>query len=448
MKQTNSKFFEFILSFHKKIIELPSVLILGLTSLFCVLFWYVFFGVINRGDFVFFTDSISYFTPQTIDLYRPPIYPMFLRLVQYFSPDNLIRNVILIQHIVYFLSIIPFFFLSKKIFKNVYLTVFSTICYGCTPFLITYNVYIIPECFSIVGSVIALYLLVAYIEYPTKWRAFLLGIGPFILILLKPVFLLVPCMTLLFFIFRYIFVKQEKTALNLGMLGIGITTIGVVGFCGLNKAINGEFTLSKVALHNNLGNIILSGAYVDGDEEELVSLIDGASGLYTKIYTLENKFVDNYKEAFYSMPLFLQNYATEEGIAYWLKIPDTQNYSTERLNKFVKNSQLTNTYYEYTFDRFVQMFVTRKTKYVTIAILLELLIMLWLLLKYRKIEWVLFYSIIFTAGIFSTVVIGAIGWGARLIAPAYPFIIIVIVYLVAKALFLPFNKDYYLKNIA
>lgn len=168
---------------YNKINQRQDYILLGGILLCCLIYrlFYFKFGINNIS---YNSDSVSYFAPINIfngiiDLYRTPVYPYIIKFFEYFSREHFIRNLILFQQSISFLSIIPFYFISKRIVKNKYVVSITTIIYGCLPLLINQNVNINPECLAIVGSTLILFLFVRYIDNPTKFNA--LSIGFFLL---------------------------------------------------------------------------------------------------------------------------------------------------------------------------------------------------------------------------------------------------------------------------
>ena len=110
----------------------------------------------------------------------------------------------------------------------------------------------------------------------------------------------------------------------------------------LNKQINNEFALSKIALNNSISNIAKSGAYKLGRDSELISIVDKTKNIgyfkyYTTVFTINNEFIDKFK--IYNQNKALKIYPPTGDIEFCLKIPDTKNFSAFRINKFVNNSQ-------------------------------------------------------------------------------------------------------------
>ncbi|HNW90487.1 MAG TPA: glycosyltransferase family 39 protein [Bacteroidales bacterium] len=426
---------------HNTINRRPDYFLLGGVLFFCFFYRLYYFKFINP-DIFYNSDSVSYFAPinifnGNIDLYRTPVYPYIIKFFKCISSEHFIQYLVLFQQALSFFSIIPFYYISKKILKNKYLVILTVLFYGCYSFIIIQNININPESLCIIGSVLILFLFVRYIEKPTKHTAFLLGLFPFILIMLKPTYVIVMLIFFIFLILRYLFFRKEKKELCWGLLGWFIAVIGVLSYCEMNKIYNGEFVLSKVELNNSLSNIITSETYKQGGDKELINLIDTTkqNGVYVSVFLLNNGCIDNYLCSNENFPQYLK---PTKDMNFCLSIPNTVNYSPERINKFVKKSQYTFPYLKYLIRRFLNTFLDYKVLFS--IIILELIFLLIAYFKNKKILWSLFFCILFVSAQFATIiiVIGQFSLNAyapieavnRLLLPSYPFIILIVAYFI------------------
>lgn len=366
-----------------------------------------------------------------------------LKLFEFLSKENFLQNLILFQQIVSFLAIIPFYFISKSIIRNKYLVIITTIFYGCWHPLINQNVIINPECLCIVGSTLSLFLFVRYFEKPTKFTAISIGLFPFILIMLKPSYLIALFVVLFFLIMRFILFREERILLYWGLLALLIAVTGVLSYCEMNKKFNGEFVLSKITLNNSIANIIISGAYKHGGDKELITIIDTTKhkGYYTSVFFINNESIDNYSRGFKNFPQYLP---PTGDMNFCLAIPKTVNYSYARISHFVKKSQYTMTYFKYIIKRMIDIFV----EYINLflILILESIIIVYAFVKYKKVAWVQSLCILFVVGQFITIAIGGIDDTYRLLMPSYPFIIPLVASFFG-ILISSLNKDKLIKSI-
>ncbi len=408
-------------------LKLPSSLsldyiLLTIVLVFSLIYRFVYFGFLNPNILIYNSDSVTYFTSGLIDLYRTPIYPILIKSFEFFSKDHYIENLIFFQQIISFLSIIPFYYCAKKIVKNNYLTVLSTAFYGCWHYLLSYNINLNPESLSIAGSTLVLFLFIKYVEIPNRMTLISIVLLSFVLIMLKPTYLILLLIIFIFLIARIILFRAEKKVLYWGILSWFMAVLGVFGYCEMNSIYNGEFVLSKIALNNSLANVVLSGAYLQGEDKDLIALIDSTKGqnIYTCVFLLNNESSDKYKLSNSKFPSYLP---PTKNLIFCSSIPDIENYSSQRLHQFVKKSQYTAKYLNYIIKRFVRVLTTYKILF--IFIFSELLFILFAFLKQKKIAWSLVFSIIFVLGQFATIVIGGIEHWGRLLIPSYPMFILI-----------------------
>ncbi len=416
------------------------------TVILCVVYrlFYFKFGIYT---ILYNSDTVTYFTNFNIingkiDLYRTPIYPFILKLLENISFEHFIRNLILFQHFVSFLSLFIFYKSVQNITSSKYIASLTTLIFGCLSIILDQIKNINPESLSITGSVLSLYLLSSYINSPTKTKAFSFGFLPFILIMLKPNFLILLIVTLLFILFRFFIVEEEKSILKFAGLGWILACIFLLLYCSLNKKLNNEFTLSKISLNNSISNIVKSGAYTYGGDPELISLANKTKNIgyykyYTTVFTINNEFIDYYKIHYKNK--IIQNYPPSGDMLFCYNIPDTKNYSSKRINNFINNSQKTFVYLKYIIYRIFNI-LTYKVA-LSFIMLIQLFLNVYLFLKYKKLEWEVLFSILFVLSQFLTIAINGINDWERLLLPCYPFMILIVFSFFLKIIKLIKNKN-------
>jgi hypothetical protein len=391
--------------------------------LFCLCYRLYYFFVVNPNLLLYNSDSVDYFAPVNlfkgiVDLYRPPVYPYVLELFGYLSQTNFVRNLLAFQQIISFLSIIPFYVACRRLVPDIYLTIITTVVYGCWGDAIIQNANINPECLCIAGSAFFLFLLSAYLNKPTSFWAFAMGLFPLVLILLKPTYLVLAGIVLLFFIIRFICKRAERSILYAGLAGILITIIGVIGYCEMNKKHNGEFTLSKIALDNSIANVVISGAYKAGGDAELIARIDSTlpGDFYKAVYLLNNDHMDNYARLMNRFPAKL---APSDDMLFSARFPNTVNYPIDRIDRFVGKAKESRLYRDYILYEGKEMISQYPIFFV--ILLLEGILLVFVFLKYRRIAWMHAICLLFVGGQAFTIIVGGAGQWERVFLPAFPF---------------------------
>jgi len=412
--------------FREKIGKIPDFVWLGMILVVCLVYRIYYFGILHPDLVLYNSDSVSYFADVNIfkgvvDLYRTPIYPYIIKYFEYISKDNLVSNLILFQQTISFLSIIPFYFVSKSIIRNKYVVIAATLFYGCWNYIIIWNNNINPESLCIAGSTLMLFMLVKYVEKPTMLTALSVGIFPFILIMLKPIYLILIFVVTLFFVFRYIRFREERKLLYLGLLGLIISATGVLGYCEMNHRHNGQFVLSNIALHDTLAHISYSGAYIYGGDEEFIAIIDATRHLdyHTAAFILNNYGVDSYRRYYKRFP---KNLSPTDDMLFCLNFPNTVNYPPDRIKRFIKNSLRTTVYIKYMLNRLFDIVVGA---YVNLFILFafQSVIIIGVFVKYKKIAWAQGFCMLFILGQFFSIWVAGLDDMDRHLIPSYPFII-------------------------
>jgi hypothetical protein len=184
-------------------------------------------------------------------MWRTPIYPIFIGILKYiFGVEHYLIMGIIVQHIVFLLSIHYFYALSRLIISNENITLFITALYALYPCIATWNCFIITEPFAIYGFIFLMYCgVIAYKRHSiihniwfSFWSLFLIFLRPAQIYIL-PVFLV--AWIVLFFKDR----KTKEVALSgiLGMcLSIGCILLYSYGF----KKQYGLFTPSGIGVIN------------------------------------------------------------------------------------------------------------------------------------------------------------------------------------------------------
>lgn len=410
---------------HHKISQCPDYIVLGVILLLCLSYRLIYFGVLHPGMVLYNSDSVSYFFPVDIfrgvvDLYRTPLYPYIIKFFESLSKDNLVQNLILFQQMVSFLSVMPFYFVSGRIVKNRYLVILATLFYGVWHPVIIQNVHINPESLCFAGSTFMLFILIKYVEKPRISAAVSLGIFPFILIMLKPTYLILLLVILLFLLCRFVFLREERRILYWGLLGVMISSAGVLGYCELNKRHNGQFVLSNIPLNNAIVRISQSGAYQYGGDTEFIAIVDANRhlGYYAAPFIINNDVIDRYS---ISSRRFPPSLPPTEDMLFCMSIKDIANYPPERIKRFVKNSQNTMIYFQYMVNRVKDITLAYGSIFILFA--LQFLIVAGVFMKYKKIAWAQAFCILFVLGQFFSIAIAGLDDMDRHLIPSYPFII-------------------------
>ncbi len=254
-----------------------------IAAVFCLfLFRYGYFQPLVGGDtqdYLLAADRFSFsaLLHGEVDTLRLPGYPALIYLSRgFFGHDNACRVVVIVQYLLYFLSIPCFCRIVEHYKLGVLCTWFAIVCYSVTPTLIAWNQMILPESLSISATVFFIFLVFIYLERPTYLKAALLGMSAFFLVMLRPSFLfLVPMLFLFWILVTCVFFKGIRKHLA----GFGCTVLSlamILGYCHLIEKKCGVFNLTEVAVSNQFQIIIQSGLYKKGKDRDLMAKIQDA----------------------------------------------------------------------------------------------------------------------------------------------------------------------------
>ncbi|MCW3115946.1 MAG: Dolichyl-phosphate-mannose-protein mannosyltransferase [Chitinophagaceae bacterium] len=290
----------------KKIIssDIPGILILCGA---CRLIYYSFFLNTQAGDspsYLRYHGNI--FTGQ-IDRLRTPAYPCFINLIRLFGDKNLIDNIVIAQCILSFLSIIVFFYVVHAVFKSRPAILTSTLLFGLMLPTISYDKVIMTESLSVCSIIAFIGFIVSYFKKPTLIKAILLTLFVFFAMMLRPAFIYLLPVMILFWVLRFILYKEEKKFCLSGLLTSGFVIILIIGYSELNDRENSFDGISIVSTNINQLNIIINTKmYNNGNDTEL------------------SKEIETYLRK------------PEPGGGHWSLLHKiNQNYAPKRISKFV-----------------------------------------------------------------------------------------------------------------
>lgn len=231
-----------------------------LSIVFCLFLTYLY-----RVDISFDTPSYinAWSTLQEcqIDIWRTPVYPVFLGIMNIIFGDYYLYYVVVLQHIVFLISIRYFYHLVQYTISTNTLSFFITFFYALYPCVATYNCCIATETFAVTGGVFLFYSI--FNLYKTRqlrfglycffWLLFLVFLRPAVVYLL-PVTIVLWCLVAL---------KSRKDYYKpvvYGITGSVIVSVLLVFYMGMFKVNYGVFTPSGIGLMNKYAIAKAAGA--------------------------------------------------------------------------------------------------------------------------------------------------------------------------------------------
>ncbi len=364
---------------------------------------------------------------------RTPIYPILIKIIKsIYGDEQLYNGIVYIQYFIMFISIIIFYFTIKKLTNNKKIYIISTLIYGICPFIFLWNNLVLTESISISAIVLLSYLTISYIKKPTKLFAVILGIYPFLLVMIRPAFIYVVVLYIVFWILKILMDKENREKHIVGIIFIGISIIFILIYCTLMKNIYGVFGLSRVSYINKHISILDSNTYYKADNKEILNDIENIKKQEGEDV---NKFILNNKLS--------EIYSTDQLIQFFNNAKDNNRleYFKYMIQKFIKLGQ----------ENFGTSYVSTKNNsdlfeqigyatfpvtfyHVYVLIVVSIIYLLKNLIKNKKIDYVYaFFTFMIFANVFISIV-GAPYETQRLVSASIPIILMQVSYIMSKLL--------------
>ena len=202
---------------YKKYIRLQNILLLA--SIYCIVLLLVY-KVQLSGDSQSYISAWEVFRSGRIDMWRTPVYPFFLGLLKMiFGDAHYLLVAVIIQHIMFLISIWYFYLLLKEIVNNEILSFVLTAFYAFYPCVQTYNCFVQTETFAVVGTIFFLYSTLMFYKNLNLIYGLCSFGWLFFLVFLRPSSIyLIP---ILFLFWLLVFIKRKFKPILFLWLGLG-----------------------------------------------------------------------------------------------------------------------------------------------------------------------------------------------------------------------------------
>ena len=258
------------------------------------------------------------------DIYRTPAYPYFIRTIYTITGaepievrlaqpgEEAIANHVILsgrktclyvfyaQLAIWLLTLIPLYKALQLILNAPCLPFFLTLFIGYS--FLEQQAWILTEPLAISASCQFFSMMIFYWKRPSHVLAAGINLfALFIMIMLRPAFLILLPLLAGFWITRLILSSSDRIKSLTGVVALALICALLAGYCELNRRNHGNFTISSVSVYNQLDILINTNLYKKGDNPEIIAFIDSmereGGGFQTAIQTeLINKFgFDNVK---------------------------------------------------------------------------------------------------------------------------------------------------------
>ena len=231
------------------------------------------------------------------DIYRTPAYPYFIRTIYTITGaepievrlaqpgEEAIANHVILsgrktclyvfyaQLTIWLLTLIPLYKALRLILNAPCLPFFLTLFIGYS--FLEQQTWIITEPLAISSSCQFFSMMIFYWKRPSHILAAGINLfALFIMIMLRPAFLILLPLLAGFWIARLILSSSDRLKSLTGVVALALVCALLAGYCELNRRNHGLRTISSVSAINLMDVLINTGFYKNGNDSEIIAVID------------------------------------------------------------------------------------------------------------------------------------------------------------------------------
>lgn len=208
---------------------------------------------------------------------RMPVYQFLLLVVRKILNasdwETVFPIIVFIQRAFSIVGIVAFYSALKKICRNRTIAIVFSYLYAMAVSIWGYTEYILTESLAVSLMCVLIWLIVKIIDTHKRIYIVLCSVLTVVAILERPSFLFLLPVLGIFFLILGLY-TQNKGILRWGLGGVAVCTLLILGYCGRNERLTGQFMLCCVTYHNqgaNLlkGNMFVNEQYPDITEESI-----------------------------------------------------------------------------------------------------------------------------------------------------------------------------------
>lgn len=217
------------------------------SSIILILGW----GVQETLDSPTYVSAWDNIANGKIDIFRTPVYPIFLGVMKNIFGEYFLEGAICVQHIIFLLSLRYFYRLALTITNSEKITFGITLFVGAIPYIITWNNFILTESFAISGTIFILYLIQQLSEKCLWTYTLNFTILLSILILLRPAFAyMLPVFGVTWILI--VLKKRKKIVVLSGILSVAVPSLSLLAYMKAFEKEYGIFASSSVSTINQV----------------------------------------------------------------------------------------------------------------------------------------------------------------------------------------------------
>lgn len=205
---------------------------------------------------------------------RPPIYPLLIAACRMaFGQNRCYAAVCLFQIVLSTISMILFYYTTKRVCSNKNIALLITLFYGCNPAPLEWNISVMTESLSMSITVIFLYFVVKYIVEDDITSGIFASVVSLIAMFIKPTLVVYCGVCFAMIVLQFFFRKEmRKTLFRVAVANFCCIAV-VVGYSGLMYKYNGTFSVSNLGPRHSLAVCLADGNYKNYHDADLVEQI-------------------------------------------------------------------------------------------------------------------------------------------------------------------------------
>ena len=348
-------------------------------------------------EYRLFPDSESYINFPFRDMLelnftsgRTPVYPFIIRICLFIFGDKFsLQAVVALQRIVSFIAVIVFYNILKLLLKSKRAIYFLTFLYGTSVSIIGWDGNILTESFALSGTVFFIYYMFKYLNNPSIKSGMISIILLFVLVFLRPSFMLFEGIICIFWIARFIIFKSERMILKPLIMGTFASFILIGSYSYIFAQTHGILTISDPIPRQYIILTLERGYYKNSNDLEFSE--------FSEKCMKENEY-----DAWKAWKPVLEHYGNKEGkkLAEAAMFSDVRRYVVDTISIAVTDSAQTFPGYNmYKADNecsqtllklanmIENIFSIFKVAHVYALGAAEFLLLLYELIKNKKIDW-------------------------------------------------------------
>lgn len=205
---------------------------------------------------------------------RVPIYPLVLSLLTYICNASWANFVTILQIIISFVSLIFLYKILKMLIRWEILRGIIVFLYGVSVAIIGWDTLILTESISLSATIFFVYFIIKYIKYNILRYGIITIIWTFLMIFLRPSFIILIAILLLFFILKLIFEKKNRKNDMKCIIICVIEILLIFIYASMFYKQYEIFSISDASLRQDLYVCINEEFYKNSENEQFINDIE------------------------------------------------------------------------------------------------------------------------------------------------------------------------------